>query len=247
MKRIIVLLVSVLLFCINLIGCNSSDAEYVKNKGTLVVGITEYEPMHIKTDDGDYIGFDAEFTQLVAKKLGVEVEFKIINWDEKVELLNSKEIDCIWNGYSINNLDKVDFSIPYAVNSQVFVVETKNKENYSKETLDSKIAIAVEKGSSAEHIINDTEAKLVTHPTQKDCILAVLNGETEACVVDKAIFDSLVHSDLSIAFELSSEEFGIGFRRGSDLVLQINDLIEAMLKDGTLQRLAEKYEIELVK
>ena len=94
-----------------LVGCSQkSDYDYVKEKGTIVIGITEYDPMHISTTSGEWIGFDADFAKLVAQQLNINIEFKIINWDEKVDKLNNKEIDCVWNGYTINEQDEVSFS-----------------------------------------------------------------------------------------------------------------------------------------
>ena len=81
-------------------GCNNekSDVDYIKDKGSLVVGITVYEPMDYLNEDGEWIGFDAELAEIVGEKLGVDVKFDIIKWNNKVEELNSKNIDCIWNG-----------------------------------------------------------------------------------------------------------------------------------------------------
>ena len=245
MKRFLACIITFVML-LSMAACSSSDLEYVKDKGTLIIGITEYDPMHIKTEEGEWIGFDAEFAGYVTKELGVEAEFKLINWDEKVDLLNSKEIDCIWNGYSINEADPVDFSAPYAKNSQVLVVRSANKSGYTLSDLND-MSIAVEKGSSSERLAKENQSNVKAFATQKECLIAVSGGDVQGCIVDKVIFDSLVHTDLEIVLTLNTEKFGIGFRRGSNLTDRVNNSIESLLDNGTLDKLAQKYDIELVK
>ena len=181
-----------------MVGCSQkSDYDYVKEKGTIVIGITEYDPMHINTTSGEWIGFDADFAKLVAQKLNIDIEFQIINWDEKVDKLNNKEVDCVWNGYTINEQDKVSFSIPYAKNSQILVMRS-GDNRYDPNTGISDMTLAVEKGSSAERLVNSQGANKKTYNTQKECLNAVSIGEIEACVVDKIIFNTLVHTNLTI-------------------------------------------------
>ncbi len=107
------------------VEAEESDWEYIKAKGTLVVGITLFAPMNYKNDDGELIGFETEFAEAVAEKLGLKVEFQVIDWDSKETELNSKNIDCIWNGMTINEdrLETMQISIPYMENKQVVVVK----------------------------------------------------------------------------------------------------------------------------
>ena len=120
-----VLAAAMLLLCFA--GCGKKDAtdlDYVKEKGTLLVGITEFEPMDYKAADGSWIGFDADMAKLVAEKLGVNVEFVVIDWDNKIMELDSKNIDVVWNGMTLT--DEVTSSMnctnAYFKNAQVVVV-----------------------------------------------------------------------------------------------------------------------------
>ena len=101
-----------------------SDLEYVKDKGTLVVGITDFEPMDYKDKDGNWIGFDADMAKLVGEKLGVEVDFVEIDWDNKVMELNSKNIDVVWNGMTLTSevTSAMECTNAYCNNAQVVVV-----------------------------------------------------------------------------------------------------------------------------
>lgn len=104
---------------------DDSDVEYIKNKGTLVIAITEFEPMDYQDDSGKWIGFDADMARLVAEKLGVEAKFVVIDWDNKIMELDSKSIDVVWNGMTLT--DEVDEAMEctnaYCNNAQVVVVQ----------------------------------------------------------------------------------------------------------------------------
>ena len=101
-----------------------SDVEYIKEKGTLLVGITEFAPMDYKDDSGEWIGFDADMARLVGKKLGVEVQFVVIDWDNKIMELDSNNVDVLWNGMTLTNevTSALECTAAYCKNAQVVVV-----------------------------------------------------------------------------------------------------------------------------
>ena len=103
---------------------SKSDVEYVQDKGTLVVGITDFEPMDYKDENGDWIGFDADMAGVVAEKLGVDVEFVEIDWDNKIMELDSKNIDVVWNGMTLTDevTNSMECTNAYCNNAQVVVV-----------------------------------------------------------------------------------------------------------------------------
>ena len=101
-----------------------SDVAYIKEKGTLIVGITDFAPMDYKNDAGEWIGFDADMAKKLAEALGVEIEFVEINWDNKILELDSKSIDVVWNGMTLTDevLNAMECTVPYCNNAQVVVV-----------------------------------------------------------------------------------------------------------------------------
>ena len=103
-----------------------NDVKYIKDKGTLVVGITEFEPMDYKDEDGNWIGFDADLAKKLAEKLGVKIKFVVINWDTKTMELDSKKIDVVWNGMTLTNEVKnsMECTNAYCNNAQVVVVSS---------------------------------------------------------------------------------------------------------------------------
>ena len=104
---------------------SDSDVQYIKDKGKLIVGITEFEPMDYQDANGQWIGFDADMAKLVAEKLGVEVEFQVINWDTKIEELDGKTIDCVWNGMTLTDavMNAMECSNAYCNNAQVVITK----------------------------------------------------------------------------------------------------------------------------
>jgi len=108
-------------------AAQDSDVAYIQDKGTLIVGITDFAPMDYKDDNGEWIGFDADMARIVAEKLGVEIKFVEIDWDSKIMELDSKNIDVVWNGMTLTNEVKaaMECSNPYCNNAQVVVVPAK--------------------------------------------------------------------------------------------------------------------------
>ncbi len=232
-----------------------SDLAYVQDKGTLVVGITEYEPMNYKDDNGEWTGFDTEFARAVGEKLGVNVEFVEINWDYKYNELDSKSIDCIWNGMTITDEGKEAASIsdPYAENAQVVVMKQDQLANYTDVESLKDLTIAVEGGSAGEKAAAAAGlTNTVVSNTQALALTEVSSGSCDACIIDLTMANSMTgegtsNANLGFELKLEAEEYGIAFRKNSDLTAKVNEIIDELMSDGTLDALAEKYEISLIK
>lgn len=234
-------------------GCNQgteSDLEYVKNKGKLVVGITDFAPMDYEDADGNWIGFDADLATAFAKKLGVEVEFVEINWDNKIMELNGKSIDCVWNGMTLTDEVKsgMDCSNAYCKNAQVVVVPKDNADKY--QTVDSlkDLQFAVEEGSAGEEQATANNFKFTPVEQQSDALMEVSSGTSDAAIIDLLMAGAMIgegtgYANLTYTVSLNSEEYGVGFRKGSDLVKELNDFFVDAYKDGTIQKLGETYKV----
>ena len=175
----------------------SGDWEYIKNKGTLVVGITDYPPMDYRDDNGTWVGFDADYARAVCDALGVVAEFKEIEWENKLISLEAKEIDCIWNGMTINEAieNAADCTVPYMYNTQVAVVKKVNVDKYKTIENLAGVSIAAEGGSAGETVIlEDASLKdgLKSVTAQTDAILEVMSGASEAAIVDLTLAKALI-------------------------------------------------------
>ena len=161
MKKFIALVLALVLMASCFAGCsgnaNDSDLAYIQNKGKLVVGITEYEPMDYKDENGQWTGFDAELARLFAAELGVECEFFVIaDWSKKFYELETKNIDVIWNGMTITDEVKLNTSCsdPYIINAQVVVMNADVVNNYPDTASLKDLTIAVENGSAGQDAAN---------------------------------------------------------------------------------------------
>ena len=172
-----------------------SDLEYIKGKGKLVIGITNFDPMDYKNADNEWIGFDADYARAVCKKLGVEAEFKEIVWDNKLMELDTKSIDCIWNGMTITNevTEGADVTGAYIKNYQVVVVKDSDKYT-SLESLNGKkiVAEAGSAGESAAKEETNLSKGYKAVESQADALLQVKSGQADACVIDYVMAKSML-------------------------------------------------------
>lgn len=133
------------------------DWAYIKEKGTLIIGITEYAPMNYYDESGTLVGFDTEFAEAVCEYLGVTPEFVVINWDTKETELESKIVDCLWNGLTVDDERKenMDFSASYMNNKQVVVIQKKNADKYTDIESLKNCSVVAEQGSAGENAVAD--------------------------------------------------------------------------------------------
>ena len=232
----------------------ASDLDSIKEKGKLVIGYTVYEPMNYTDADGNFTGFDTELATAVCEKLGVEPEFVEINWDTKVVELDAKSIDCIWNGMTLTEdiMANTATTKAYAKNAQVVVV--KDGTDYaSTADLVGKTVVA-EAGSAGEAAIegdeNLAQADYVSKSVQTDCLMEVAAGTADAAVLDLTLANAMIgegtdYASLAIVDELNAEEYGVAFRKGSDAAAAVDAAFDELKADGTMQALAEKYDLAL--
>ena len=257
MKKMIALVLALLMMvtCFAACGADSgSDLEYIQKKGKLIVGITDYAPMDYKDENGQWTGFDAEFATLFAKELGVEVEFFVIaDWNKKVFELDSKNIDCIWNGMTINEELKTttNCSDPYVINAQVVVMKNENLAAYADAASIKGLTVAVESGSTGESAAKDAGIdKLVATQDMATALMEVAAGTSDACIIDITMANAMTgegtdYAGLGYTLKLNTEEYGVGFRKDSDLTAKFNEFMKKLIADGTLPALAEKYGLTL--
>lgn len=259
-KRAVALVLAVLIMVMTFgfAGCNGSkktDWAYIEDKGELIIGITYFQPMNYKNANGELVGFETEFAQAVCAKLGVTPKFQVIDWDSKVQELNSKSIDVIWNG--MTTLDKlkpqIDFSNPYMKNSQTAVIRKADAAQYTdlasmagaKVVAEAgsagEVAVKADAGLSKNYIPVKSQSTTFTEVKSKTADIAVVDAVTAAGTIG----EGTSYSDLMIVDSISlgdPEEYAVGIRKGeTETAEKINAAIKELYDDGTLDRLAEKY------
>lgn len=227
-----------------------SDVAYIKEKGSLIVGITEFAPMDYQ-ENGEWVGFDADLAKKVAEDLGVTVEFVVIDWDNKILELENKSIDVVWNGMTLRPevTEAMACTNAYLNNAQVVVVKKDVADQYPDADSVKELSFAVEAGSAGEDAAAEYELGYTAVTAQSDALLEVSSGTSDACIIDllmagAMIGDGTSYADLTYTASLTTEEYGIGCRKGSDLADYINEELKAFETDGSLRSVAEQYGVQ---
>ena len=220
--------------------------------GTLIVGFDQdFPPMGFLGDNGEYTGFDLELAQEVAKRLGLEYKAQPIAWDAKDMELESGNIDCIWNGFTITGReDDYTWTEPYMENTQVFVVRN-DSGIAGKDDLAGKV-VECQADSSAEAALKEdpdltaTFAQLLTTADYNSAFMDLQQGAVDAIAMDVIVAGYQIqqrNADFIILDDsLSAEEYGVGFKKGNtELRDKVQATLEDMAKDGTMKEISEKW------
>lgn len=235
----------------------SGDWSYIQDKGDLVIGITYFEPMNYKDENGELTGFETEFAQSVCEKLGVKATFQKIDWDSKEVELNAKTIDCIWNGLSITDERKENMGIstPYMENKQVMVAKAENADKFTTAEAVKDATVVAEKKSAGEEVAQGDEffkdANYISVDSQAKALLEVKSGTADIAVIDYVmsigtISEGSDYADLKVVEgkDFAKEQYGIAVRKSDTETLnKINEAIQAVADDGKLEEIAKKYNL----
>lgn len=228
-----------------------SDIAYVKEKGSLVVGITNFEPMDYKDADGNWVGFDADMAKAFADSLGVTAEFVEIDWDNKIFELDGKTIDCVWNGMTLTDevTSSMECSKAYCNNAQVVIVHADQADLYQDVNSLKELNFAVEAGSAGEEQAKSNNFSYTPVQQQSAALMEVAAGTADAAIIDSLMAAAMVgegtgYADLTYTVGLNSEEYGVGFRKGSDLAGALNDFFTSAYADGSMMKCAETYGVQ---
>ena len=230
---------------------SDDDINYIKDKGTLVVGITDFEPMDYKDANGNWIGFDADMATAFAKWLGVEVQFVEIDWDNKILELDGKSIDCVWNGMTLTDEVKsaMATSNAYCNNAQVVIVNSDIAADYQTAEACKDLSFAVEAGSAGAAVAEENGFNVTEVKDQATTLMEVSAGTCDAAIIDKLMAAAMVgegtsYEKLTYTVDLNSEEYGVGFRKDSAMADALNDFFAQANANGFTQVVAEQYGVQ---
>lgn len=258
-KALILFLVLVFAVC-SFAACGGQAAKptddslkYIKDRGKLIMGLDDsFPPMGFRDENNAIVGFDVDVAKAVAQKLGVELVLQPIDWNAKEQELSTKNIDCIWNGMSVNEERKknMTLSAAYMDNNMALVVRS-NSGITKLENMKGK-SLALQAGSSAMDALNskaDFKSSLKEVVELKDNVQALMNLETKA--VDAVLMDDVVaryyiatnKKDFTILTEtLATEEYAVGFRKGDEsLRVAVEDALKELAKEGKLAEISNKW------
>ncbi len=229
-----------------------SDLAYVKSKGTLVVGITDFAPMDYQEAGSDeWIGFDADMAKAFAKSLGVEVKFIPIEWNYKIAELNNKSVDCVWNGMTLTDevTSSMSCSNAYCNNAQIVIVPADKADSYQTAEACKSLKFAVEEGSAGQKAAEENGYEFTAVVDQATALAEVAAGTADAAIIDSLMAAAMVgegtsYASLTYTASLTTEEYGVGFRQGSDLTAALNEFFAASKADGSMEKAAETYGVQ---
>lgn len=253
MKKTVALILAALLLPLCACGRQAagSDLAGVQEKGRLIVGVTDFAPMDYKDENGQWAGFDADMARAFAEFIGVEAEFVEIDWDNKILELDAGTLDCVWNGMTLNGevLDAMSCSAPYCDNSQVVVMRAELLDQYPDAASMAGLSFAVEAGSAGEDAAGAAGFDALAVPSQADALMGVAAGTSDACVIDLLMAKAMTgegtsYPGLGYALTLTDEQYGVGFRKGSDLAGAFAEFYAAAWDAGTVRQIAAQYGIE---
>ena len=228
-----------------------SDLDAIIGRGVLVVGITDFEPMDYTDENGEWIGFDADMARAFAEELGVDIEFVEIDWDNKILELNSGAVDCIWNGMTLTDevMSAMECTNAYMSNSQAIVAAADAAAAITSIEDCAELSFAVEAGSAGEAAAEDAGLTYTPVQNQAAALMEVQAGTSDAAIIDELMAIAMVgegtsYADLAQSINLTEEEYGVGFRQGSDAAAALNDFFAASYADGSMTQIAETYGLE---
>lgn len=230
-----------------LLGCSGSSSET-----KVIVGVDNgFPPMGFLNDQNELVGFDIDVARAVFEKLGMQVEFLAIDWNAKEQELNTKKVDCLWNGYTITDerKEKVNFSDPYMKNAQVVVV--KKESGYASLGDLAGKKLALQSGSSAADALNqaaELKASLGGINEFGDNMKAFMDleaGMSDAVLLDQVVADYYIKTNnkdwVVLDDKLALEEYGVGFRKDDPLRDKVNDTLKELAADGTLAKISTEW------
>lgn len=229
-----------------------AEGETKAEGGTLIVGFDQdFPPMGFMGDDGEYTGFDLELAQEAAKRLGLEYKPQPIAWDAKDMELESGNIDCIWNGFTMTGReDGYTWSEPYMENSQVFVVAgdsgIKSQADLAGKVVECQVDSSAEAALKEVPDLTATFAQLLTTADYNTAFMDLEQGAVDAIAMDVVVAGYQIsqrNADFVILEDsLAAEEYGIGFKKGNtELKDKVQGALEEMAADGTLKTISEKW------
>lgn len=255
-KRIIAILVLVVVAAVTLAGCGSkADKSWdkVKEKGEFVLGLDDsFPPMGFRDENNNIVGFDVDTAQEICDRLGITLKLQPIDWSAKEQELNTGNIDCIWNGFTITEerQKNVLFSKPYMNNRQVLVVMADTDFETLADFEGKKLSLQA--GSSASDALNSSKdfkdklGQVVEFDENMMALMDLKNGGVDVVLMDEVVaaynIQMLGENFRIIDEALGNEQYGIGFRKNDNQLMQkFQETLEAMAKDGTLAEISEKW------
>lgn len=234
---------------------SDNSLKYIQDRGKLILGLDDaFPPMGFRDDSNNIVGFDIDLAKAVCKKLGVELVCQPISWDAKEQELSTKNIDCIWNGFSVTPERKKNLTMSQSyMENKIALVVVKDSTIASMADMKGK-RLAVQSGSSADEALNNTDNKAFKDSLGKDngfkdyvtALMDLETGNSDAVLMDSVVANYMITKQKKnfkvLPDNLVAEEYAIGFRKGDDaLCAAINKALSDLKADGTVAKISTQW------
>lgn len=261
MKKKFLLLIAVLTIVATafvVTGCGedeeAGDWEYIEKNGKIIVGLdATFAPMGFTDKDDNIVGFDVDLAKAVGEKLGVEMEFKSIDWDAKYTELDAKNIDCIWNGMSATpeRAEKLSLSKEY-FNNKIVVMTLKDEVKVAKSEDLANYNVGIQADSSALEVVKEDKAydkfkdKIKEYKSYDDAITDMQAGRMDCVVIDEVLGNykntKMKNALKECKYNFGDDFYAIGFRKDDkELTKKVNDALQELIDDGEAAKISKKW------
>ncbi|MEG0764271.1 MAG: amino acid ABC transporter substrate-binding protein [Oscillospiraceae bacterium] len=257
MKKLITLTLCAALAITSFTACGaktySTKVADIKKNGELIIGLDDtFAPMGFREANGELVGFDIDLANAVCEKLGVKATFKPIDWNAKEMELTSGNIDCIWNGMSINPERKEKMSLSKAYLNNRIVIMTKKDIKVSEKADLAKYNIGIQAGSAAldaikaDEVYSSVKDKIVEYPTYDEVILDMQAGRLDCMIIDE-VYGGYKNGKMGLPYVVSDVNFGddlyaVGFRKGdTELTEEVNKIMLELSANGKSADISNKW------
>ena len=244
-----------------LTGCGKSgggdsektDWEYIEDKGKIVVGLDDtFAPMGFRDDNNEIVGFDIDLAKAVFAEMGLDVEFKAIDWSTKEAELASKKIDCIWNGLSVTpeRIENMSMSKRYLANRElVMSLDEKINIKDATELKDYKIATQADSAAAddikANEHYDEFKDNVTEYKTYDQALLDMKAGRIDVVVID-AVYANYNNQNKEKLYEsefnFGSDDYAVGFRKeDTELTEKFNEALKVVIDNGEAEKISNDW------
>lgn len=244
-----------------LTGCGKSESgeeaktdwEYIEDRGKVIVGLDDtFAPMGFRDENNEIVGFDIDLAKAVFEEMGLEVEFKAIDWTAKEAELASKKIDCIWNGLSVtpDRVKNMSMSKRYLANRElVMSLDEKINIKDASELKNYKIATQADSAAAddikANELYDEFKDNVTEYKTYDQAILDMKAGRVDVVVIDEvyASYNNQNKEKLyESEFNFGSDDYAIGFRKeDTQFTEKVNEALKAVIDSGKAEEISNKW------
>ena len=258
MKKILSLALAFLLVSASLVMFSACGG---KDENVLVMATNAaFPPYEYVDESGAYAGIDVEIAGKIAEKLGMTLKIEDVEFGSIIGGVQSGKYDMGMAGMTVTEerLESVNFSTTYAKGVQVIIVKedsgyTSIDDFYNEDgSVKEDLMIGVQQDTTGHIYASDTvknggfgEDHVTSYKTGNDAVQALVSGKANCVIIDNEPAKSYVAANKGLKIldtTYVEEDYAIAIAKDNEeLLADINEALDALIKDGTVQKIIDKY------